>query len=162
MLANPKAKKAIVGVLILAIGYFVLLPRFQAGEALAPEVPEFPNPGPTYTLEAAVYNLNTPSAQQPRYLKLGVTFEFEADEVAFFFLSGEALALTLEEFAEELGPKRPIIDDAVSAIVGSKTLEDVASALGRQRLKDELREAIAAIVGEPVLLNVFFTEFVFQ
>ena len=161
MLANPKVKKLLVGLIIVVVGYMFVLPRFQASEATL-EIPEHANPGPTYTLESQVFNLSTPLQEQRRYLKLQVAFEFEAEDVAFFLLAGEPLALQLEHFAEELGPKRPVIDDAVGTIVSGKSLEDVTTTAGREQLREELRAAVGAIVGEPPLINVYFTEFVTQ
>lgn len=161
MLANRTVRMGLVGVLIVVIGYMFVLPRMQSSDAEA-AVPEHPNPGPTYTLEAKVYNLLTPAAQTQRYLKVGMVFEFEAEDPAFFELEGEALAVELEHFAETLAPKRPILEDAVGGLVASKTLDDISTALGRQQFKDELREAVGGIVGEPQLLTVYLTEFVFQ
>lgn len=160
MLANPKIKKGLIGVLIVVIGYMFVLPRFQAAELIP--APEFPNPGPTLTLEGRVYNLDALSGEQQRYLKLGVVFEFETEDAAFLLLEGEPLTLALELFEEELHPKSPLIDDLVGAVVNGKTLDEIASPAGRQSLKDELMEGVGAIVGEPHLLNVYFTEFVFQ
>ena len=162
MLKNPKIRMAVVGLLIVVVGYMFVLPKMQGGSAAAPAIPEHPNPGPTYTVAAKVYNLLTPTAQQPRYLKLGVVLEFEATEPAFVLLEGEALQAALDLFAEELGPKAPLIDDAVGTIISRRSLDDAASALGREQLKAELKETIAEIVGEPLLLSVYFTEFVYQ
>ena len=162
MLKNPKAKKAIVGVLIIVIGYMFVLPRFQATEALPIEIPEGAGPGPTYALEAAVYNLATPPQQQQRYLKLAVTFEFEAEDPAFFELEGEALKLELELFEEEVGVKHPIIVDAVGTLVQGKSLEDISTVVGREALRAEIVERVGELVVEPHLINVYFTEFVFQ
>ena len=64
MLANPKAKKMIVGVLIIVIGYMFVLPRFQSTEALPTEIPEGAGPGPTYALAGTVYNLSSGPQQQ--------------------------------------------------------------------------------------------------
>jgi len=161
MLKNPKIRMGLVGLVIVVVGYLFVLPRFQASSA-PPEIPEYPNPGPTYTLAPKVYNLLTPSAQAPRYLKLGVVFEFATEDAAFFQLTGAALKVALEHFAEELGPKRPLIEDLVGTIVSRRTLEDVSNALGRDTLKSEVMEAVAQVVGAPLLLNIYFTEFVYQ
>ena len=160
MLANPKAKKMIVGVLIVVIGYMFVLPRFQATEALPAGIPEGAGPGPTFTMEASVYNLSTPPQQKQRYLKLAVTLEFEAEDAAFFDLEGEPLKLEL--FSEEIEPKHPIIADAVGTIVAGKSLDDIATVAGREALRAELLERIGELVHEPHLINVYFTEFVFQ
>ena len=162
MLANPKAKKAIVGMLIIVIGYMFVLPRFQATEALPTEIPEGAGPGPTYALDAAVYNLSTPPQQQQRYLKLGVTFEFEAEDASFFELEGHALEAEVEHFNSEVGAKHPIIADAVGTIVAGRSLEDISTVVGREALRSELLERVGDLVHEPHLINVYFTEFVFQ
>ena len=162
MLANPKVKKGGIALIVLIFGYMFVLPKMQSANELPLEIPEHANPGPTYYLDSTVYNLLTPVAQQPRYLKLGVTFEFETEDVAFYFLEGEALKLALEHFSEELGPKRPIISDAVSTVVAAKSLEEISTVSGRAALKEELRVVVGEIVGEPHLIDVFFPEFHFQ
>ncbi len=162
MLANPKVKKGGIALIVLIFGYMFVLPKMQSANELPLEIPEHANPGHTYHLESTVYNLLTPLAQQPRYLKLGVTFEFETEDVAFYFLEGEALEVALEHFSEELGPKVPIISDAVSALVAAKTLEEISSVNGRASLKTELQTIVAEIVGEPHLTNIFFPEYLFQ
>ena len=135
MLANPKAKKMIVGVLIIVIGYMFVLPRFQSTEALPTEIPEGAGPGPTYALAGTVYNLSAVSPEQQSYLKLALTFEFEAEDASFFELEGEAREHEVERFREELAPKQPIIADAVGTIVAGKTLADVSTAVGREALR---------------------------
>ena len=161
MLKNPKAKKGLIVVVILAVAYFIVLPRFR-GSAAEVTLPEHPNPGPTYTLEASVYNLLTPASQPPRFIKLGVVFEFATADKNFFLLTGAALQAALATFAAELAPKAPVIEDAVNAIVSSKVLQDVSTPLGRDQLKQEIKSRVAEIVGEPELLNVYFTDLVTQ
>ncbi len=163
MLANKRVRMGIVGLLIVVVGYMFVLPKMQGSTPVGPiQLPEHPNPGPTYTLESRVYNLLTPASQQARYLKMGLVFEFAEEDPAFFLLEGEALALTLEQFAEELKPKRPVIEDAISGIVSAKSWTDLSTPLGRKQLKEALLQAIGEVVGEPPVLNVYFTEFVSQ
>lgn len=162
MLQNPKAKKAIVGILIVVIGYMFVLPRFQATEALPTEIPEGAGPGPTYPIEASVYNLATVPQQQQRYLKLAVTLEFEAEDVSFFELEGHTLEAEIEHFRSVVGAKHPIIADAVGRLVQGKTLEEISTVVGREALREELLEEVGGLIHEPHLINVYFTEFVFQ
>ncbi len=161
VLKNPKAKKGIILLVVLAAAYFVVWPRLQ-GDTSEIELPAHPNPGPTYTVGPRVYNLTVPAGEPPRFVKLAAVFEFAEEEPAFFLLEGEALHAALESFAEELGPKRPVIEDAVGSTVSAETYEDLATVAGRERLKEELSKAVAVAVGEPELLTVYLTEFVIQ
>lgn len=117
------------------------------------------NPGPTYQLKDRILNLNgTPR----HYLKLGLALEFKAKSPAFYKLAGEARAKADEEFALELAPKAPAIEDAITTLVGAKSQAQISTPAGQAELKRELLERIAQVVGEPELVNVYFTQFVTQ
>jgi flagellar basal body-associated protein FliL len=54
--------------------------------------------------------------------------------------------------------------DAIIRILSSKKADDLLTAEGKERLKDELLEGINEAVGleEPPVVGVFFTEFIIQ
>lgn len=154
--------KIVLLLVVLAAGYFYVYPNYFAAETEGVELPDHPNPGPTYTVGPAVHNLTVEPGGPARFVKIAVVLEFAAADPAFQLLVGEPLHLALDEFAEELGPKKPIIEDAVGRIVSAKTVADFATVAGRDVLKEEIQAAVEAIVGEPELANVYFTEFVTQ
>jgi len=130
-----------------------------AGAATATATAVHQNPGPTYQLKDRILNLNgTPR----HYLKLGLALEFKAKSPSFYKLAGEARVKADEEFALELGPKVPAIEDAITTLVGTKSQAQISTPAGQAELKRELMERIAHVVGGPELVNVYFTQFVTQ
>ena len=77
-------------------------------------------------------------------------------------LQGEELGLAREELASELAPLDPEIQDVITLLLSSKSVADVATPEGKAALKAELLDALAAVVGEDRLLDVYFTQFVIQ
>lgn len=116
-------------------------------------------PGPTVKLPVRIHNL----FGVPRhYVKLAVALEFEPHDPKFFTLAGEARVVAEEEFALEVAPVVPLIEDAITGVVGSKSIEQISTPAGRDALKRELLATLSEIVHEPVLVNVYFTEFLTQ
>jgi flagellar FliL protein len=64
----------------------------------------------------------------------------------------------------ELVPRLPMIQDAIIRVLSSKRATDVLTNAGKETLKQELIEAINEVTGfdEPVVVNVYFTEFIIQ
>ena len=100
------------------------------------------------------------SADQPRYLKLQIVLEFETEDAGWFELSGHDLELRLEEFAEEIPV--PLIEDVVTTTVSAKSAEDLSSPAGKDALRAEIREAVRALLPEPHVRRVLFTNFITQ
>lgn len=125
--------------------------------------------GPHLIFEERVYSLaGTP--EQPRYLKLGFTVEFETTDPRWAehsaaggggHTAGEPDPL-LVEFEAEIGTGRLLIEDAVTRVVSAKSLADLASSAGRDALREEVREAIAHEIEEPRVTRVLFTTFITQ
>lgn len=129
------------------------------GEAPAAGAAAQTKPGPTVKLPVRIHNL----FGVPRhYVKLAVALEFEPHDPKFFTLAGEARVVAEEEFALEVAPVVPLIEDAITGVVASKSIEQISTPAGRDALKRELLAALSEIVHEPVLINVYFTEFLTQ
>lgn len=60
--------------------------------------------------------------------------------------------------------RQPMIRDAVIHVLASKKVQDVISSEGKDRLKEEVIEAINEALGlsEDAIVNVYFTEFIIQ
>jgi flagellar basal body-associated protein FliL len=98
-------------------------------------------------LPERVINLKS-SPAQPTYLKVTVTLEFADPEHKYIKLKGEALAVANEHFTKEL--------------VGSKTIDQVSTTEGRDRLKLELTDAINHQLHDHEVESVFFEVFITQ
>ena len=60
--------------------------------------------------------------------------------------------------------RQPMIRDAVIHVLASKKVQDVLTSDGKERLKEEIIEAINDALGlsENAVVNVYFTEFIIQ
>ena len=133
--------------------------------------------GPHIILADRVFTLQSdPTA--PRYVKLAIIIEFETfDEewahvlngCVFAFQEGEELSPCkaeeihlLEQFEEEIGTGRSLIDDAITSIVSTKSVTDIATIEGKDALRQEIKDAVDQIVYEPRVTRVLFTNFITQ
>ena len=133
--------------------------------------------GPHIVLEDRVFTLQSDPAL-PRYVKLAIIIEFETfDEewahvlngCVFAFQEGEELSPCkaeeihlLEQFEEEIGTGRSLIDDAVISIISSKSVADISTTEGKDALRQEIMDAVDQIVYEPRVTRVLFTSFITQ
>ncbi|WP_373070383.1 flagellar basal body-associated protein FliL [Sulfurimonas sp.] len=99
--------------------------------------------GILYPLDTFTVNLKSDSGR--RYLKATLSLE----------LSGEELSL-------ELDAKAPVIRDRVIRILTSKTLEEISSKKGKQKVSDQIIDTLNAIVSDGSIQGIYFTEFVIQ
>jgi len=118
-------------------------------------------PRPTLTLEERVLNLNAPPAA-PRYVKLSAALEFEDPNREWLGLEGEALASRNRAFAEELKPEVHRIWDVITAVVGSKTIDQVATPEGRDQLKVDLVNALNDQLHSRKVADIYFVTFITQ
>jgi flagellar protein FliL len=63
---------------------------------------------------------------------------------------------------EELKTKEVVVRDTVLKVLGVRTAEELASIERRTELKDEIREAVNAVVKEGEVDRMYFTQFVLQ
>lgn len=176
---------AIVGVVLGAAaaggGFFFFFKPGGGGDALP--TPE-PTPvvvegklGPHITLESRVFNLRADAGRPPVYLKLEAIIEFETTDEEWAHVlhgcvaSAEGPSVSpclaketelLHHFEEEIGTGRKLIEDAVTTIVTSKTLDEVSSPAGKEHLREEIKHAIEELIPHPHVTRVLFTDFVTQ
>jgi flagellar protein FliL len=99
--------------------------------------------GPMFPLDGFTINLLSDSGR--RYLKSTINLE-----------------LRDEESAEELEQKAPVIRDVMIRVMTSKTLEEIATAKGKDKLKDQLVNQINLRLRDAEVKNIYFVEFVIQ
>lgn len=102
---------------------------------------DFTNIGPMYTLDPFTLNLLSDSGS--RYVKCSIDLEQNS-----------------ELLTPELDKKVPIIRDIIIRTLTAKTFEEVSTATGKERLKDELVGKINEILTDGFIKNVYFTDFV--
>jgi len=99
--------------------------------------------GILYPLDSFTVNLKSDAGR--RYLKATMSLE----------LSGEELSL-------ELDAKAPVLRDRIIRILTSKTLEEISSKKGKQKVSDQIIDTLNAIVSDGNVQGIYFTEFVIQ
>ena len=165
---------------VAAIGgaayFFVLSPSGDAeagGEPTpGPSVQVDGRLGPRITLESRVFNLLAAPGEKQTYLKLETVIEFETADVAWADVMlgcpsdphgcAAAEETLLEEFDHHIGSGMTLIEDAVTSIVSSKSLSEVATPEGKEALREEIREAVERLIPHPHVHRVLFTDFVTQ
>lgn len=99
--------------------------------------------GPMFPLDTFTVNLLSESGR--RYLKVQMNLE----------LSGEELGV-------ELDTKKAVIRDIIIRLLSSKALEEISTAKGKEKLKDQIVTELNMRLKDGSINNVFFTEFVVQ
>lgn len=106
-------------------------------------------PGLIYPAEGPIpFTVNLMTQTGKRYLKTSMQFELDKDEA-------KAMATQAE-----LDKKMPMIKDVVIDILSSKSLEDVATSKGKNRVKDEIVKRINEFLIDGKVFDVFFVDFV--
>lgn len=99
--------------------------------------------GPMYPLDQFIVNLMSQGGR--RYLKTTITLE----------MSDEAMTAEIEK-------KHAIIRDLIIGVISSKTVEEISTIKGKDKLKDELVSTINEVLTDGYIKNMFFTDFVIQ
>jgi flagellar FliL protein len=99
--------------------------------------------GPMFPLDTFTVNLLSESGR--RYLKVEMNLE----------LSGEELGV-------ELDSKTAVIRDIIIRLLSSKSLEEISTAKGKEKLKEQIVDQLNMRLRDGRINNVYFTEFVVQ
>jgi len=99
--------------------------------------------GVLYPLDTFTVNLKSDSGR--RYLKVTMSLE----------LDGEELSL-------ELDAKSPVLRDRIIRILSSKTLEEISSKKGKQKVSQQIMDTLNSMITDGQIKGIYFTEFVIQ
>ena len=133
-----------------AVAYFLLSsdepqdnPQEQQKVEKKKKVSDMTEIGPIYPLDQFIVNLVSTNAN--RYLKCKIDLELDSPELQ-----------------QEVDKKLPAIRDLIIRILSSKTVEEIQTAKGKEKLKEEIKRKINQMLGTGEIRNVYFTEFVIQ
>ena len=104
---------------------------------------DYSNMGPIYPLDQFVVNLLSENGS--RFLKTKIDLE-QSDEL----------------LTAELDKKKALLRDIIIRTLSSKTYEEVSTAKGKDRLKDEIVGKLNEVLNDGYIKNIFFTDFVVQ
>lgn len=99
--------------------------------------------GILYPLDTFTVNLKSDSGR--RYLKATISLE----------LKGEELSI-------ELDNKAPVIRDRIIRILTSKTLEEISSKKGKQKVSEQIMDTLNSMIVDGHVEGLYFTDFVIQ
>ncbi len=99
--------------------------------------------GPMYPLDKFTVNLMSENGR--RYLVVKMNLEQDS-----------------EELTPELDKKTALIRDIIISILSSKTVEEITTAKGKAKLKDEIIAQINRHLEDGEIRHIYFTEFVIQ
>ena len=163
----PRGRRAILalGVPLGLAAAGALIFTQMAGGSKAP--PATPNPGPgqlgpMLALNDQVINLAGTTPDSYKYAKVGVTIELRPTAASFYSLHGadrtKEETTELAAYTDDL----PLLQDAVGSVVSAHDSSTLTTADGRAQLKSQLLAAVKTVLGQDVVLAVFFTDFVMQ
>jgi flagellar protein FliL len=98
--------------------------------------------GKMVTLEQFTVNLSTPGSVNPKFVKVNISLEVPTDDAE-----------------NEVNSKMPQIRNTVIDLFNSKKSSDLATADGREYLKEEIRNALNSFLINGKIKGVFFTNF---
>jgi len=99
--------------------------------------------GTLYPLDTFTVNLKSDSGR--RYLKTTMSLELEGEELSM-----------------ELDAKAAVLRDRIIRILSSKTLEEISSKKGKQKVTEQIMDTLNAMLSDGRIKGIYFTEFVIQ
>lgn len=99
--------------------------------------------GVLYPLDTFTVNLKSDAGR--RYLKATMSLELDSPELS-----------------HELDSKAPVLRDRIIRILSSKTLEEISSKKGKQKVSEQIMDTLNAMISDGQIKGIYFTEFVIQ
>jgi len=99
--------------------------------------------GILYPLDTFTVNLKSDAGR--RYLKVTMSLELEGEELSL-----------------ELDAKSAVLRDRIIRILTSKTLEEISSKKGKQKVSQQIMDTLNAMISDGTIKGIYFTEFVIQ
>ncbi|MCX6064897.1 MAG: flagellar basal body-associated FliL family protein [Chloroflexi bacterium] len=119
-----------------------------------------PGEGIMIDLSTKIINLVDPGGR--KYIRLTIVVEFAPDNPEYDTLPEEEKTAYLTEFEAKLNARLPIMDDTVITLLSTKTYEDLYTADGKEKLRQEIMDILSQKLPDLKILSIYFTEFVVQ
>ena len=115
----------------------------QRSSGNSDNVRPFTEIGLMFPMDTFTVNLLSDSGR--RYLKVEMNLEIDG-----------------EELAAELDNKKAVIRDIIIRLLSSKSLDEISTAKGKDKLKEQITDQLNLRLRDGHINNVYFTEFVIQ
>jgi flagellar FliL protein len=167
-LRSPKILIPVVVLIVVAVGAFGMLHgigpltlNINVGSGSKAEAaPKVPEHGVPVSLGERVVNLADPGGF--RYLKAEVVLELLNPEVDPDKLTADQLKQKQTELQASLSPRQAEIQDVLTMVLSSKTVDQVTSPQGKEALKQELKDRLQPLITKYQIKAVYFAQFVIQ
>ena len=160
-MAKEKTKKSNKIILIVVIALVVIL-LLLGGVVYLMQSPDPAMDGTTPTG-------NTTSPNATNYIRIGSTYQLDQFIVNLLTQSGRrylkatiALEMTAPELQNELDAKRAPIRDTINSILSSKSIDEISTMRGKDKLKEEIVLRLNEFLVDGKIRNVFFLDFAIQ
>lgn len=162
-MAKEKEKKGNKIILIVVIALVVIL--LLLGGAIYLMQPNTPDPN----MDGNTTNAPTASPNASSYIRIGSTYQLDQFIVNLLTQSGRrylkatiALEMTAPELQNELDAKRAPIRDTINSILSSKSIDEISTMRGKDKLKEEIVLRLNEFLVDGKIRNVFFLDFAIQ
>ena len=91
-----------------------------------------------------------------------IVLEFAPDNPAYVTMAAEAKTAYVTDFQSRINARMPVLDDTVITLLSTKTFQDLYTADGKEKLRQQIMQAIALKMPDVKILSIYFTEFVVQ
>ena len=160
----------IIGVLVLIIiggGLTAVLLMGDDEEQMQPQQQMAPQSQEVRSSSRSRSNSNTMSSR--KLSDIGIlypldtfTVNLKSDQGRRYLKATISLELNGEELSIELDNKSPVIRDRIIRILSSKTLEEISSKKGKQKVSDQIVDTMNSMIVDGSVKGIYFTEFVIQ
>ncbi|MBT0878613.1 MULTISPECIES: flagellar basal body-associated protein FliL [unclassified Campylobacter] len=90
----------------------------------------------------------------------GFTVNLVSDSGTKYLKCKIELEQNIETLTPELDKKIPIIKDKIIETLSSKSVEEISTGKGKERLKEEIINKINEVLNDGFIKNIYFTDFV--
>jgi len=119
-------------------------------------------PGEGIMVNMSTKIINLLDAGGRKYIRLTVVVEVAPDNPEYESMLEEEKTAYITEFEDKLNARMPVMDDTVITLLSTKTYDDLYTAEGKENLRQEMMQTLAAKLPDFQILSIYFTEFVVQ
>lgn len=137
-----------------------------AGEAVEVEPTPTPvidiKPGEGVMVDTGAKIINLADSSGHQYIRTNIVLEFAPTSEIYETTNEEEKQARLTEFNSEIAVKTPLINDVIITLLSTKSYEDLYTAQGKEKVRQEITNEINLRMPEYHVLSVYFTEFVIE
>jgi flagellar basal body-associated protein FliL len=124
--------------------------------------PHVYKPGEGIMVNMSTKIINLQDQTSSKYIRVTIVLEFAPDDPTYPTMAADAKTAYVADFQSRVTARMPVLDDTVITLLSTKTFEDLYTADGKEKLRQQIMQAIATKMPDFKILSLYFTEFVVQ